>query len=115
MARVLDRASAPEKPADLLSRAMTFLPAMEAFAPHLVEEVRGIADGENLLRGSAVSQRTRGSDGGRGKRGPLTSFALGREATADGTILSGQNLDQHPANRDLMIVLHVEPDRVRRS
>lgn len=43
--RALDRASAPEKPADLLSRAMTFLPAMEAFAPHLVEEVRGIADG----------------------------------------------------------------------
>jgi isopenicillin-N N-acyltransferase-like protein len=40
-----------------------------------------------------------------------TSFALGREATADGTILSGQNLDQHPGNRDLTIILHVEPDR----
>jgi len=40
-----------------------------------------------------------------------TSFAVGREATADRTVLSGQNLDQHPANRELMIILRVEPDR----
>jgi hypothetical protein len=33
--RALDRVSAPVKREDLLSRAMTFLPAMEAFAPHL--------------------------------------------------------------------------------
>ena len=36
--RALDPASAPGKREDLLSRAMTFLPAMEVFAPHLVEE-----------------------------------------------------------------------------
>jgi len=28
----------------LLARAMNFLPSLDAFAPHLVEEVRGIAD-----------------------------------------------------------------------
>src|SRR6202022_1789345 len=39
-----------------------------------------------------------------------TAFAAGRTATADGSVLSGQNLDQHPANRDLLVMLHVEPD-----
>lgn len=110
--RALDRASAPEKPADLLSRAMTFLPAMEAFAPHLVEEVRGIADGARVSFAEALLVNVRAEVMGAAASEALcTSFALGREATADGTILSGQNLDQHPANRDLMIVLHVEPDR----
>ena len=52
--RALDRASAPGKREDLLSRAMTFLPAMEAFAPHLVEEIRGIADGANVSFAEAL-------------------------------------------------------------
>ena len=39
-----------------------------------------------------------------------TAFTVGRHGTADGSILAGQNLDQHPANRDLVVILHVEPD-----
>jgi isopenicillin-N N-acyltransferase like protein len=114
--RALDRASAPGKPADLLSRAMTFLPAMEAFAPHLVEELRGIADGAKVSFAEALLVNVRAEVMGAAASEALcTSFALGRAVTADGTILSGQNLDQHPANRDLMIMLHVEPTGVRRS
>lgn len=110
--RALDRASAPEKREDLLSRAMTFLPAMEAFAPHLVEEIRGIADGAKVSFAEALLVNVRAEVMGASASEALcTSFALGREATADGTILSGQNLDQHPANQDLTIILHVEPDR----
>jgi isopenicillin-N N-acyltransferase-like protein len=110
--RALDRVSAPEKREDLLSRAMTFLPAMEAFAPHLVEEIRGIADGARVSLAEALLVNVRAEVMGVPASEALcTSFAVGREATADGTVLSGQNLDQHPANRDLMIVLHVEPDR----
>jgi hypothetical protein len=52
--RALDRVSAPVKREDLLSRAMTFLPAMEAFAPHLVEEIRGIADGAKVSFAEAL-------------------------------------------------------------
>jgi hypothetical protein len=36
--------------------------------------------------------------------------AVGRGATSDGSILAGQNLDQHPLNRELLIVLRVEPE-----
>jgi isopenicillin-N N-acyltransferase-like protein len=32
----------------LLARCLAFLPQYEAFAPHLVEEMRGIADGAKL-------------------------------------------------------------------
>jgi isopenicillin-N N-acyltransferase-like protein len=39
-----------------------------------------------------------------------TAFALGRTATAGGEIVAGQNLDQDPANADLLIMLRVEPE-----
>ena len=95
----------------LLSRALAFLPMMEAYAPHLIEEIRGIADGARLSFADALLANVRAEVMGASANEALcTSFAVARQATAGGTILSGQNLDQHPANRDLMIILHVEPD-----
>ncbi len=96
----------------LLQRARAFLPQLEAFAPHLVEEVRGIADGaklsfEEVLLANVRAEVT-GVDGG---EGGCTSFAVGRRATADGSIIAGQNNDQNPANQEMLIVLHVQPDR----
>jgi isopenicillin-N N-acyltransferase-like protein len=96
---------------DLLARAMTFLPSLDAFAPHIVEEVRGIADGARLSLAEVLLVNVRAEVMGRTTADALcTAFAVGRSATADRCILSGQNLDQHPLNRDLMIMLHVEPD-----
>jgi isopenicillin-N N-acyltransferase like protein len=109
--RALDQRLKPTNREDLLSRAMTFLPAMEAFAPHLIEEIRGIADGARLSFAEALLVNVRAEVMGAVANEALcTSFAVGCEATANETILSGQNLDQHPANRALMIILHVEPD-----
>jgi isopenicillin-N N-acyltransferase-like protein len=109
--RAFARTSAPANRDELLSRAMTFLPGMEAYAPHLVEEMRGIADGAQLSFAEALLVNVRAEVmGATADEALCTSFAVGREATASGTVLSGQNLDQHPANRDLMIILHVEPD-----
>lgn len=96
---------------ELIERAMHFLPAYEAFAPHLVEELRGIADGARLPLADVLLVNVRAEimglpavDGG------CTAFAAGPSATANGSVLSGQTLDQHPLNRDLMVVLHIEPD-----
>jgi isopenicillin-N N-acyltransferase-like protein len=92
---------------------MTFLPVMETFAPHLIEEIRGIADGAHASFAEALRANVRAEVMGAAVNEALcTSLAVGREATADGADLSGQNLDQHPANRSLMNILHVEPDRV---
>jgi isopenicillin-N N-acyltransferase-like protein len=108
----------------LLARCFAFLPQYEAFAPHLVEEMRGIADGAKLefaevllvnvraevmgIRSDVAADHAPGAavspvDG-------CTAFALGRTATADGEIIAGQNLDQDPANAELLIMLRVEPD-----
>ena len=95
----------------LLARAMKFLPSLDAFAPHLVEEVRGIADGAGLSFAEALLVNVRAEVMGLTTPDQFcTAFALGRSATANRSVLSGQNLDQHPLNRDLMIILHVEPD-----
>jgi isopenicillin-N N-acyltransferase-like protein len=97
---------------DLMARALRFLPALEAFAPHLVEEIRGIADGARLPFAEVLLVNVRSEVMGIAESESLcTSFALGRSATANATVLAGQNLDQNPLNRDLVIVLHVEPEQ----
>ena len=75
----------------LLAGAMHFLPSLEKFAPHLVEEVRGIADGARLSFAEVLLVNVRAEvmglttvDAG------CTAFALGRRATADGGILAGR-------------------------
>src|SRR5215207_9697100 len=108
----------------LLARCLAFLPQYEAFAPHLVEEMRGIADGAKLqfaevllvnvraevmgIRTDDAANRSRSAMVARGDG--CTAFALGRTATANGEIVAGQNLDQDPLNADLLIMLRVEPD-----
>ena len=106
--------------ADLEARALTFLPAFEAFAPHLVEEIRGIAEGAGVaLRHRPPGQRA--GRGGRSGRGPecdagsvqvegCTAFAAGRGATARGDVLIGQNQDQAPEMEAFGVVVRVRPD-----
>jgi isopenicillin-N N-acyltransferase like protein len=95
----------------MLRRAMLFLPSLDAFAPHLVEEVQGIADGARVSFAEVLLVNVRAEIMGIGNSDALcTAFAVGRSATASRTVLSGQNLDQHPANRDLLIMLKVTPD-----
>lgn len=104
---------------DLYARALTFLPAFETFAPHLVEEIRGIAEGADLPFGAALLVNVRAEvagvtgiragDTGRGGEG-CTSFAVGRTATAGGGMLLGQNQDQSPEMEAFGVVLRVRPD-----
>ncbi|MFN0191430.1 MAG: C45 family autoproteolytic acyltransferase/hydrolase [Aestuariivirga sp.] len=97
---------------ELFARAMRFLPALEAFAPHLVEELRGIADGARLPFAEVLLVNVRAEVMGLTTAdAACTAFAAGRTATAEGRVMSGQTLDQHPLNRELLIVLHVEPDQ----
>jgi len=106
--RALDTAGPVPTRDDLLPRAMRFLPTLEAFAPHLVEEVRGIADGARLSFAEVLLVNVRAEVMGLTMADThCTSFAVGRSATADGSVLSGQNLDQDPLNRDLLNILHV--------
>jgi isopenicillin-N N-acyltransferase-like protein len=85
---------------------------MEEFAPDQVEEIRGIAAGAELPFEMALLANVRGEVFGVDRAQPgCTAVALGRRATADGSILIGQNQDQGPAMRDLVVILRVVPER----
>ena len=93
----------------LLARALRFLPAYEAFAPDLVDEIRGVAAGARLSFAEALLLNVRGEVLGLAAEG-CTAFAIGRSLTADGGVLAGQNSDQAAWNEEVMIVLTVRPD-----
>jgi isopenicillin-N N-acyltransferase-like protein len=100
---------------ELERRALRFLPFFEAFAPEQVEEIRGLAAGAEVPFGTALLVNVRGEvgvfDRAIDASAGCTAFAVGREATADGGVLIGQNQDQGQIGQDLVAILRVEPDR----
>ena len=123
---------------DLYARALTFLPFFERFAPHLVEEIRGIAEGAGVPFAAALLVNVRAEVAGlstvfatptqdqsappratASERRPVarsllegcTSFAIGPQATAEGAVFVGQNQDQAPIMEELGIVLRLVPDQ----
>jgi isopenicillin-N N-acyltransferase like protein len=92
----------------LHERALVFQPYFEKYCPHLLDEIRGLAEGARvpLAEGLAVNIR-----------GPLhlaetagcTSFVIGRKGTSDRQMLAGKNADMDPTIPPLGYVLHLQP------
>jgi isopenicillin-N N-acyltransferase-like protein len=104
---------------ELYERALTFVPFFEAFAPRLVEEIRGIAEGAGVPFAAALLVNVRAEVAGvrgaargaaRGANDGCTAFAAAGAATAGGAVLLGQNQDQAPDMEALGVVLKVRPD-----
>jgi isopenicillin-N N-acyltransferase-like protein len=98
-----------------LGRAARFEPAIAAFAPDCIDEMRGIAKGagaryEEILalncRSELMFAALRGT--GRVPPGECTSFAVLPSASANGHLLIGQNWDWVPFARDVSVLLTVE-------
>jgi isopenicillin-N N-acyltransferase like protein len=114
-------ASRPTR-ADLLRGALAAVPFYEAFAPHLVEEIRGVAQGARISFAEAMLCNVRmeaarfvRAEAEEAEMAPdrsegCTAFAFGPEATAGRTVIAGQNSDQSPWNAEVMVVLAVRPD-----
>ena len=101
--------------------AREHLPAHEAFAPEVFEELRGIADGAEidlaeLLIGNGYTDFV---DVLRGRRhaGPCacTAFICGPEATADGRRYIGQTWDMHSSARPFVRAFDRRPAAGPRS
>lgn len=94
---------------DVLCRnAMTFLPALQAAHPSLVEEVRGLADGAGITFEEAMLCQVR-AEAAQAAEGGCTAFALRGSATATGSVLAGQNQDLETEYADVAILLHLKP------
>ncbi|TDO45695.1 isopenicillin-N N-acyltransferase-like protein [Kribbella sp. VKM Ac-2527] len=95
---------------DVLARAPRWIPVIEDYAPGLLDEVRGIADGSNrsfeeILALNSRGELTRGNpfedDEG------CTSFAILPEANAVGHVWAGQNWDLWAAAAETVVVLRI--------
>ena len=98
-----------------LAQTRLYIPFIESYAPHLVEEIRGIAEGAKISLEEAYLLQTRAEftqltveEPG---KGGCTSFALRKEKTGDGEVWIGQNLDLTPFYRDFGVMLHVTPKK----
>lgn len=92
--------------------AIAFLPRIEAFAPHFVAEMRGIAAGANVELADIVMLNCRTEVLQLAKReDPLPDGCTGAiilpEATADGVLLHGQNWDWKRECVETTVVLRV--------
>jgi len=94
---------------DLSRLAERFLPAYEAYAPDLVEELRGVAAGARISFAEALLLNVRGEVLGLRDEG-CTAFAVGRGLTAACGVIAGQNSDQAAWNEEVMVVLKIRPD-----
>jgi isopenicillin-N N-acyltransferase-like protein len=82
----------------VFKHAERFIPAIKETAPHLLEEIRGIAEGAecDMHEIVAINARTELMYGIT-HRPECTSIAISAEASADGHIRVAQNWDWHPS------------------
>src|SRR5262249_44462066 len=90
------------------ARALRFLPLFERHCPHLVEEVRGLAEGAAVPLGEALAVQIRGEMGAALPEG-CTTFVIAGRGTATGQVLIGQNSDMDPELDALGYVLKLRP------
>ena len=95
----------------VLGAVRWFVPLFEKHCPHLVAEIRGLADGAAVSLEEAYLLQIRGEVLGAMDLGGCTTFAIGPDGTAAGSRLIGQNSDMGHAQEEVGIVLHAVPDR----
>ncbi|MGH2418771.1 MAG: C45 family autoproteolytic acyltransferase/hydrolase [Candidatus Limnocylindria bacterium] len=91
------------------ARALRFRPLFTEYCPHLLEEVEGLAEGAGVTLAGALAVNIRGALGVVPDEG-CTAFVVGRDGTASGEALIGQNSDMLAENLPCAYVLRLEPD-----
>ena len=94
----------------LRRRAAQFQPAFDRYCPHLLEEMRGLAEGAGLTFEEAMACNIRGELRYARPEG-CTAYAITRGGTAEHEIIAGQNSDMGPEIIQLAYVLHLQPQK----
>jgi len=99
-----------------LSQVKIYIPFIEAYAPHLAKEIKGIADGAKISLGEAYLLQVRAeftqlTIEEESAREGCTSFAIHKNMTDDGEVWVGQNLDLAPFYKDFGVMLHITPEK----
>jgi isopenicillin-N N-acyltransferase-like protein len=92
----------------LRRRAAQFQPAFDRYCPHLLEELRGLAEGAGVTFQEAMACNIRGELRFAPQEG-CTAYVIGRKGSAGREILVGQNSDMGHEVIQLAYVLHLQP------
>ena len=95
---------------EVIPRALVYDKYIEEFAPHLYQEMKGIAEGsavsfEEILMLQVRGEFTQPVTGGQ----ECTSYAILGKETIEGEVLVGQNQDLTESFQDQGIMLHMAP------
>jgi isopenicillin-N N-acyltransferase-like protein len=90
------------------ARARRFLRLFETHCPHLLDEIRGLAEGAGVPFAEALAVQVRGEMGSVGGEA-CTTFVIAARGTAAAQVLIGQNSDIDPELEPLAYVLRLEP------
>jgi isopenicillin-N N-acyltransferase-like protein len=95
----------------VLTHAERFTPSIAQYAPHLLEEMRGIAQGVgcDLRKIVAINARTELMYGVT-KQSECTSIGISENASSDGHIRVAQNWDWRPTLRGSLILWALHPE-----
>ena len=89
-------------------RVAQFQPMFERYCPHLLEEMRGLAEGAGVTLEEAMACSIRGELGSSRAEG-CTAYAIGRSGAAGREVIAGQNADMGSQMIPLAYVLHLQP------
>jgi isopenicillin-N N-acyltransferase like protein len=100
---------------ELRARAAKYLPLFERDCPHLLDEIRGLAEGAGLPFEDALAAQLRGElkpigDGGTSTDGGCTTFVISGRGTANGQTLIGQTSDNPAELEDFGYILNLKPN-----
>jgi isopenicillin-N N-acyltransferase-like protein len=85
-----------------------FQPIFDRHCPHILEEIRGLAEGASISLEEALACSVRGELRSAPAAG-CTTYVIGRSGAAGGQIISGQNSDMGHQNIAIGYVLHLQP------
>ena len=99
-----------------IAQAKLYIPFVEAYTPHLSQEIKGIAEGAKISVEEAYLLQVRAEltqmiNQEKTESVDCTSFAIDKKRTEDGELWVGQNLDLSPFYRDFGVMLHITPER----
>jgi len=90
-------------------RALRFLPLFQQHCTHLVEEIKGVAEGARVALAAALAVQIRAEMGPVGRGEGCTTFVISGRGTASGQILIGQNSDMDPEIEPCSYLLRLRP------
>jgi isopenicillin-N N-acyltransferase like protein len=93
---------------ELRRRSLLYQPMFDRHCPHLLDEIRGLAEGARIDTADALACNIRSLPQDAVDHG-CTTFVVSRSGTAEHGILAGQNSDMDNRIPPLAYVLHLQP------